>query len=197
MAKEIDARGMSCPRPVLLAKQALAEAADDGSIKVLVDNSDAAENLKGLSASLGYAVQAATHGDKDFSVTFSKADAVANDATTSPAANDDYLVVLQGDEMGQGDAAFGKKLLEGFIYALTEQDKLPKYVLCYNKGVTLTTLNDKTAADLNTLTEKGVQVLSCGLCLDYYGLKEKLRVGQVTNMYRICELMRSHPVVKP
>ena len=112
-------------------------------------------------------------------------------------ANDTYLVVLQGDEMGQGDAAFGKKLLEGFIYALTEQDELPTYVVCYNKGVTLTTLNDKTVADLNTLMDKGVQVLSCGLCLDYYGLKEKLRVGQVTNMYRICELMRSHPVVKP
>lgn len=196
MTKEIDARGMSCPRPVLLAKQALADAADNG-LRVLVDNPDAAENLKGLGTSLGYAVQAAPYEEKDFIVTFSKGKPIETVVKESPVANDTYLVVLQGDEMGQGDAAFGKKLLEGFIYALTEQDELPTYVVCYNKGVTLTTLNDKTVADLNTLMDKGIQVLSCGLCLDYYGLKEKLRVGQVTNMYRICELMRSHPVVKP
>lgn len=196
MTKEIDARGMSCPRPVLLAKQALADAADNG-LRVLVDNPDAAENLKGLGTSLGYAVQAAPYEEKDFIVIFSKGKPIETVVKESPVANDTYLVVLQGDEMGQGDAAFGKKLLEGFIYALTEQDELPTYVVCYNKGVTLTTLNDKTVADLNTLMDKGVQVLSCGLCLDYYGLKEKLRVGQVTNMYRICELMRSHPVVKP
>lgn len=194
MMNEIDARGMSCPKPVLLAKKGLAQASD--GLRVLVDNKEAAENLRALGESQGYSVQAAPYGKGDIAVSFLKANSGDNSAQANKNESG-YLVVLHGDEMGQGDPAFGKKLLEGFVYALTEQDALPEYILCYNKGVTLTTTNDKTVADLKTLEEKGVQVLSCGLCLDYYGLKEQLRVGQVTNMYRICELMRSHPVVKP
>jgi selenium metabolism protein YedF len=99
--------------------------------------------------------------------------------------------------MGTGDAAFGRKLMEGFLYALTEQQHLPAYIVCYNKGVELTTRSQKTAGDLKALASRGVEVLSCGLCLDYYGLKDALQVGQVTNMYRICELMTSHPTVRP
>lgn len=192
MAKDLDARGISCPGPVLMAKKALAED-KEAALTMLVDNDAAAENLRGLGESLGRDVEIKPLESGDYRVAF----AVQGAPEQEQKESNSYIVVLQGEEMGQGDPAFGKKLLEGFIYALTEQDHLPAYVLCYNKGVTLTTQNERTIGDLKALIEKGVQVLSCGLCLEYYGLKDKLQAGQVTNMYRICELMRSHPIVKP
>lgn len=194
MDRQIDARGLACPQPVLLAKKALAQAAGVG-VAVLVDNDTAVENLRTLGASLGYDIQAAPYAEGGQRVAFAKSAAQA--APAAAQQTDGYVVVLDGEEMGRGDAAFGKKLLEGFVYALAQQDAPPRYILCYNKGVTLTTLNEKCAADLHALAAKGTQVLSCGLCLEYYGLKEKLQVGQVTNMYRICELMGAHRVVKP
>ena len=99
--------------------------------------------------------------------------------------------------MGDGDENFGKKLLEGFILALTEQDLLPKFILLYNKGVELSTINENTIEDLKKLYDSGVEILSCGLCLDFYNLKDELKVGEITNMYRICELMTKYKVVRP
>jgi selenium metabolism protein yedF len=115
-----------------------------------------------------------------------------------PAVNgSDYAVIINSDKMGTGDEEFGKKLLEGFVYALAEQDVLPKFVVCYNSGVKLTTENEKTINDLKALEANGCEVLSCGLCLDFYGLKEKVRIGSITNMYRIAEIMRTHFTVRP
>ncbi|NLD33727.1 MAG: sulfurtransferase-like selenium metabolism protein YedF [Clostridiales bacterium] len=195
MSELIDARGLSCPTPVLMAKKALAQEGAQG-LQVLVDNEAAAENLRALGASLGYEVQVAADGSGGYTVSFAPGGQGTAPAPARPA-REQYIVVLAGDEMGQGDPAFGRKLLEGYLYALTEQDELPAYILCYNKGVYLTCVNEKSKTDLAKMEAKGVQVLSCGLCLDYYGLKEQLGVGQVTNMYRICELMRSYPVVRP
>lgn len=99
--------------------------------------------------------------------------------------------------MGKGDEEFSKSLLEGFIYALTEQDQIPEKVIFYNRGVMLTSVNEKTVEDLQNLASKGVEILSCGLCLGNYKLKEKLQVGEITNMYKIVEILRSHHVVSP
>ncbi len=193
MTKTVDARGLSCPRPVMLTKKALDET-DKAGLLVLVDNASAAENLRALGVSMNREVQINELPGGEFEVSFSTG---REDENTGQPENEAYIVVLEGEEMGKGDPAFGKKLMEGYLYALTDQERLPKYVLCYNMGIMLTTVNPKAISDLKTLENKGVQVLSCGLCLDFYGKKEQLQVGQVTNMYRICELMRSFPVVKP
>lgn len=189
--KIIDAIGLACPQPVILAKRALGE--NPGEVQVTVDNRTATLNLSHLGQTLGRAVQVLEQAPDRYDVLF----APATQAQVREQEPDSYVVVLAGEEMGQGDPAFGRKLLEGFVYALTEQSPLPRYVLCYNRGVALSTENEKTVADLKALEEKGVQVLSCGLCLDFYGLKEKLQVGEITNMYRICELMTKNRVVRP
>ena len=108
-----------------------------------------------------------------------------------------YVVAISDDRMGKGDEEFSKSLLEGFIYALTEQDVIPEKVIFYNRGVMLTSVNEKTVEDLQNLASKGVEILSCGLCLGNYKLKEKLKVGEITNMYKIVEILRSHHVVSP
>lgn len=203
--KTIDAIGLTCPQPVILAKRALNETAGE-AVMVTVDNEVASQNLTRLGESQGRMTRVEALEGGLYRVLFEQAsqpktqaapDIKQSEQAEQPSARRPYVVVFSGEEMGTGDAAFGRKLMEGFIYALCEQDSLPEYILCYNRGVALTSENPKTIEDLRRLEEKGVKVLSCGLCLDFYHLKEQLKVGEVTNMYRICELMTTYPAVHP
>ena len=101
-----------------------------------------------------------------------------------PDARDNTVVVINSDRMGSGNDELGKVLIKGFIFAITQLDTLPKTMLFYNGGATLTTEGSDSLEDLKSLEAQGV-----GTCLDYYGLKEKLVVGTVTNMYSIVETM--------
>ena len=108
------------------------------------------------------------------------------------------LVVLSANTMGSGDAKLGTSLMKAFVFALTKQDQLPDTVLCYNTGAYLTCEGADTLEDLKLLESEGVTVLTCGTCLDFYGLKEKLAVGGVTNMYDIVERMENAAqIIKP
>lgn len=196
---KLDCVGMACPLPVIRCKQYLKEHAGE-TVEVLVDNEIATQNLSKMAEQMGLTASVEMHNSKLYSVHIAgspKAIETVNQTVEYQPCDMDYVVALSGDTMGTGDDTLGKKLLEGFVYALTEQDVLPKYVLCYNGGVRLSSENEKTIGDLKILKEKGVEVLSCGLCLDFYELKEKLAVGEVTNMYRILELLRSYRVVRP
>lgn len=193
--KIIDAMGLACPRPVILTKKAIREENLD-EVTVKVDNEIATENLTKMGKQLGFSAEVKTNSKTDYEVYLKK----TGDAQCELMFEEDsseYIVVISSDHMGTGDEAFSKNLLEGFVYALTEQDVAPKYVVFYNMGVTLPSLNEKVIGDLKALEERGTQVLSCGLCLGQYDLKEKLQVGEVTNMYRICELMIQYKIVKP
>ena len=108
------------------------------------------------------------------------------------------LVVLSANVMGTGDSKLGTSLMKAFVFALTKQDQLPDTILCYNSGAYLTCEGADTLEDLKLLESEGVTVLTCGTCLDFYGLKEKLAVGGVTNMYDIVERMENAAqIIKP
>lgn len=193
--KIIDAMGLACPRPVILTKKAIREENLE-EVTVKVDNEIATENLTKMGKQLGFTAEVKTNSKTDYEVYLKK----TGDAQCELMFEEDsseYIVVISSDHMGTGDETFSKNLLEGFVYALTEQDVAPKYVVFYNMGVTLPSINEKVIGDLKALEERGTQVLSCGLCLGQYDMKEKLQVGEVTNMYRICELMIQYKVVKP
>ncbi len=100
--------------------------------------------------------------------------------------------------MGEGDEKLGKTLMKGFIYALSQQDVLPSTILFYNGGAALSCEGSPALEDLKSLEAQGVEILTCGTCLDFYSLKDKLQVGDVTNMYVIVEKMvGAHLIVKP
>ncbi len=101
------------------------------------------------------------------------------------------VVVLSSDKMGEGDEKLGRALMKGFIYAMTEQDSLPQTVLLYNNGAKLAVEGSDSLADLKLLEAQGVEIMTCGTCLNHYGLTEKLGVGSVTNMYVIVEKMNA------
>jgi len=108
------------------------------------------------------------------------------------------VLVLASDEMGQGDAVLGRLLMKGFVYAVTQQDKLPETVLLFNGGAKMSCQGSDSLEDLKELEAQGVEILTCGTCLNHYGIAEKLLVGNVTNMYEIVEKMTvAKKIVRP
>lgn len=115
-----------------------------------------------------------------------------------PDARDRSIVVVSSAAMGTGNDELGKVLMKGFIYALSQLDTLPEKILFYNGGVTLTTEGSDSLEDLKEMEAQGVKIYSCGTCLNYYGLSEKLKVGEVTNMYSIVEAMAgASKIIRP
>ena len=115
----------------------------------------------------------------------------------TPAGNN-TVVVIASDRMGEGNDELGKVLIKGFIYAVSQLDTLPKAILFYNGGATLTTEGSDSLKDLKEMEAQGVEILTCGTCLDYYQLKDKLAVGSVTNMYSIVETMaQADKIIRP
>lgn len=193
---KIDALGDVCPLPVIKAKKALKE---NTEILILVDNEIATQNLTKMAQQLGLEVNVEEKEAQVFHVAiFSGEPSLELETFAKPIVSDSaYIVVIDTKTMGRGDDKLGYSLLKGFIYSLTEQDILPTHVLFYNGGAELTTMVSEVLDDLGVLKAAGVEILTCGACLDYFGLTEKLAVGEVTNMYRILELMSQFRVVKP
>ena len=204
MKKTIDCRGLACPLPVVNAKKAAEELSAGDVLTVLVDNEIAVQNLTRFAEHKGAHVSAEKTADGEYTVTMNIAGAAAEAATEEETAcvmdsrRKGMLVVLSANVMGTGDPKLGTSLMKAFVFALTKQDQLPDTVLCYNTGAYLTCEGADTLEDLKLLESEGVTVLTCGTCLDFYGLKEKLAVGGVTNMYDIVERMENAAaIVRP
>lgn len=205
MEKIIDCKGMACPLPVVNAKKA-AEALHPGDVlTVLVDNEIAVQNLKRFAQHKGFAPAAEKRGEQEYAVTMTVSGAAPVEAPREEeiacapdSRRQGMLVVLSGNVMGTGDDKLGTSLMKAFVFALTKQDQLPDTILCYNTGAYLTCEGADTLEDLKLLESEGVTILTCGTCLDFYGLKERLAVGGVTNMYDIVERMESaRQIIKP
>lgn len=205
MEKTIDCMGMACPLPVINAKKAIEAFTEDGTLSVKVDNETAVQNLTRLGQHYGFTVSSEQGGETDYTVVM-QVKAGAAKAAQIPAeavscevpARGGKVVVLSSNTMGNGDEQLGKKLMKAFIFALTSQDEAPEKVICYNSGAYLTTEDPDTIKDLKSLEEAGSTVMTCGTCLDFYGLKEKLQVGIVSNMYDIVEAqMNAALLIRP
>lgn len=198
---EVDARGMACPIPVVKTRQAIAQLGGAGEVETLVDNEIAVQNLKKMADQKGYGVESEQQNDGSFKVRMKirDTDADPNEKILPSAAPVGRTVVAVGaDHMGEGDNELGRALLKGFLFALTMQDKQPDTILFFNGGAKLTCEGSDSLEDLRKLREQGVEILTCGTCLDFYHLTETLAVGEVTNMYDIVEKqMTAALVVKP
>lgn len=195
----VNAMGDACPIPVIKTKKAIQALTKADLIEVLVDNEIAVKNVSKMAAAEGGTVSSEKIGDAQYKVTVVMDEAkVRKEDTTIQEpkickeecfGGRNTVVVIASDRMGEGNDELGKVLIKGFIFAVTQLEKLPKTMVFYNGGATLTTEGSDALADLKLLEQQGVEILTCGTCLDYYGLKEKLAVGSVTNMYTIVETM--------
>ena len=241
---KLDARGMSCPIPVVKTKKLLEEYS---LVEATVDNIIATENLRKLAEQLNYKIDVKEISKDKYIVTISNENGIFNkiidtskDKCVLPVIqakralekdtvvnlkvsgeeneiyeiiiekeeekaniellqvkDENYIVVINKKIMGHGSEELGSKLIKGFLYALTEQELLPKKILFYNEGALLV---DKTRSDvlkeLEELEKNGVEILCCGACKDYYTVD--LAVGNTTNMYFIVEDMRkSNRIIRP
>ena len=162
-----------------------------------MDNEVAVENLKKMAVQKGYSCDSSKLDDGSYSVKLTieavNADELSDtdealQCTCRPAA-DNRVVVIRSSYMGEGSEELGKVLIKGFIYALSQQDNPPETMLFYNGGAKLTCEGSESLEDLKELKSRGVKIFTCGTCLNYYELSDKLAVGEVTNMYDIAEKM--------
>ncbi len=182
MEREIDARGLACPQPVMKAREELARGA--GPFAVLVDNATARDNVSRFARTSGCEIEV-DERDGAFLVKIMPG-AVADDSCeigAMPSAG--FVLLVAGDEVGRGERELGIALMKTFLYATAEGDVAPAKLIFMNSGVRLVTENEETAEHVRKLEERGTEVLVCGTCLDYYDLKESLLVGRISNMYEI------------
>ena len=192
--KILDCRGLPCPQPVIATKKALE--AGETDFVVWVDNAAARENVGKFAASQGCAITVDADGTV-FRLAVTVKGAAAPDAgiPLPVLAARPLRYLLTQDTMGQGSPELGAVLMKSFFVALREKTPLPAALLLMNSGVRLSCAASPVLESLQELERQGVEVLSCGTCLDYYGLKEKLAVGSVTNMYTIVDLMADGPLI--
>ncbi|MBC5627038.1 sulfurtransferase-like selenium metabolism protein YedF [Clostridium sp. NSJ-49] len=191
MKKVIDAKGKACPMPVIMAKKEI----DLGTkfFAIEVDNNIAVENLKKLANSQGFEITLEeTEGIYlvHFSNGCEECQEVLNKIQGKKPLGD-WCIFVGKDIIGAGAEELGKSLMKMFFYTLSEDEDLPKAVLFMNDGVKVPTLNEQAIEHLEVLAQKGVNVLVCGACLNYYNLENELKVGTVSNMYDIVGVMKS------
>lgn len=207
----IDAFGETCPKPVIRAMKALAEPGADGSVRVLVDNTVAVENLKRLAASKqGSAEVAEVEGGWAVAVSGVPAELAGNPqgtdaalaeagiacpvsgdgdaAAPAPAAHRQVTVFVGSSTFGQGAEELGRILIKGLVYAFSQADEVPHRIVFFNDGARLTCEGSEMLDDIRELERRGCEVLTCGTCLDFHGIKDRLAVGGVTNLYAISEI---------
>lgn len=186
MNKQVDARGLSCPKPVIETKKVLDQLIE-GSITTIVDNEVAMQNVTKLAKSLNYHVDTKAK-DNDFYIHIYKEEG-SEEITCQCDEERDLVILFDSDTLGEGSEELGKILIKGYIYTLTECTPYPRTLLFMNSGVKLTSEGSEVLEYLKELESEGVEILSCGTCLDYFHLKDQLVVGSVSNMYTIVDTL--------
>ncbi len=197
---QVNAMGDACPIPVIKAKKALQELGGAGVVEVQVDNEIAVQNVTKLGRESGGEVTSEKAGEGAYVVRIQMGEGKEEQVAQTEVSCDvttgkNKIVVVSSDRMGTGNDELGKVLMKGFLFAVSQLDELPQTILFYNGGATLTAEGSDSLEDLKGMEAQGVEIRTCGTCLDYYGLKEKLAVGTVTNMYSIVETMAAADVV--
>ncbi len=205
--KIVDARGLTCPLPVVNAKKAAEGMQTGDELTVLVDNEIAVQNLQKFAKQKGFEAAGTKKAEKEYEVVINIVGADSDidqslgggetvEVVCAPdARTGGTVVVLSANVMGTGDEKLGTSLMKAFVFAMTKQDTLPETILCYNSGAYLTCEGADTLEDLKALEAEGVNIMTCGTCLDFYGIKDTLAVGSVTNMYEIVETMENARLV--
>lgn len=192
--KTVDCRNMACPLPVVTVKRAL-EAGGGEPLTVLLDDGAPRENVTRFATGRGYAV-AESQLEGGFSLVISGQPTQPTTAAVSRRAAP--VVLVTSDRLGDGPEELGRLLMKNFIITLLDLTELPDRIFFLNSGVFLTTEGSELLEALERLGNRGVEVLSCGVCLDFFQRKEKLKAGSVTNMFTIVEsLAQAGSIIRP
>jgi len=182
MNKIVDATGKLCPMPIIMTKKALKEI-EKGIVETLIDSEISKENLEKMAREMGLSFETT----EENGIYHVKVNKVVKSQEETENKDEKTVIVIASDKMGEGSEELGKILMKGFIYTLTEMEKVPSTILFYNSGAKITVEGSESVEDLKTLKERGTEILTCGTCLNYYGIEDKLAIGEISNMYTIIE----------
>lgn len=216
MKKQINVKDLPCPQPVMMTKKEL-DAPEVTMVEVQSNSEISKENILRLANSLGHTASVAQQGT-DYIITITKNTPPAIPQSTTPALAPassqapanlpttpiacqrpcSFVVYIASDCVGQGDPELGKILMRSFFKTVLDTTPLPAKILFINRGIFLTTKDSPVLNTIQELSKKGVTILSCGTCLDFYKRKELLEVGVVTNMFEIVEsLKNADKIIQP
>ena len=185
----VDARGLPCPQPVILTRNALRES---DVVTIIVDNDTAQHNVTRMAERSGSTVKVEERADGTY-LCISRGDIPMQQTSPQPAASPTgapLVLMVSSESMGRGEhAELGQILARGFFHTLGEVDSVPDTIIFLNSGVKLVVESSPVLEDLRDLCARGVEILSCGTCLEYYDLKKQVAVGEVSNMYTVAETM--------
>lgn len=186
--RTIDCRRMNCPLPVINTKKYF-DSIEEGTAIILVDNEIAKENINKYALGCGYKVNIISE-ENEFKITISK------ENTLQDTVNENnFIILITTNKLGEGSEELGEVLMKTYMYTLSENNNLPKKLIFINGGVKLVSNDSQVLESLKALEAKGVEIVSCGVCLDFYKLKDKLAIGSIGNMYSIVEDMNSYKKV--
>jgi selenium metabolism protein YedF len=184
---KIDCRNLACPEPVLQTKKALDELPNDSVLEVLVNSVASKENVERYATNNGFTCKIEEEGNESKLIIVKGFEC----SIASGEEKEEFLpkvLFLKSDKVGEGE--LGGKLIKGFLKSILELPKLPKQVVCVNTAVYLTTSDDEDIiASFKALEEKGVEIYSCGVCLDFYQVSDKLKVGMIGNAYGTMDML--------
>lgn len=202
----VDARGQLCPKPLILTKQALNENLVGTQVVVLVDNETSCQNVERFVRDNGMTPHISADGS-EFILRFVKhapeLAAPAAEAYCLPAgaAGGNYVVALSADTIGSNegsDAALGRVLMQGLLATLEAIEPAPTHLILYSRAVLLAMDGAATLPALQALAQRGIAILLCGTCVDHFGMKPAVRVGEIANMLKLLEIqLAAGKVLKP
>ena len=195
MSELVDAKGLACPEPVVLTKKAL-DSCDN--VTVLVDNTTALENVKRLASSSGCGVNVTEDPAGIFRIRLKKQQSDKSESAPSQTAQGSTVFVIASETMGNGNDELGALLMKAFLHTTTDLEHRPDVLILYNTGARLAAADSGAVDDLKALEEKGVRILVCGTCVNFFGLGGRLGAGTVSNMYDIAGILSTAGrIVKP
>ncbi|HUS87159.1 MAG TPA: sulfurtransferase-like selenium metabolism protein YedF [Bacteroidales bacterium] len=196
--KLIDTKGMKCPQPLVMARKTLKEIEEGEIFELITDNDASRNNLKRFLADnntpFELSSNAGIHSFKITKVSGIFSSGAPGDYCEAPTQKTehtkaDYVVVFDSETMGSGNEDLGMILTKSFLTSLGEAAKLPAAILFYNSGVKLALKDSLVLREVSDLQEKGVKILLCGTCLNFYNIKNDIAVGLISNMLEITEIM--------
>ncbi len=195
---EIDARGLGCPQPVLMAKEAIGKLGDEGNLLVIIVNDPAScENVERYARGQGCSVKTVRKGE-EYHIRIEKPTFLGESTALKDQKPERTVVYVNSSLLGVGNEALGSILMRNFLKTLLDLTNKPNRLIFINSGVQLACEGSEVLEALQAFSDAGVEILSCGTCLDFYGLKEKLRVGRVSNMYEIAQsLLEADRLIRP
>jgi selenium metabolism protein YedF len=194
--KTIDARGLKCPMPLINTKKALVESKPGESLIIIIDNDTSVKNVTRYLEDNGIPVNTTKKGSSwellvnkgDKELAKSNPEAYCGEHGTNTG---NYVVLYAKNRLGEGDNDLGQKLLGMMLESLKAQDVIPDKLIFMNSGVLLITSGSPFLPALVELEMNGVELIACGTCLEFYGKKDELAIGRISNMFEIVEVLRT------